>query len=102
MRWQAYDLGALTAIESRMAVRRSIAQSLGTQYPPCRELPTEFRELLERLDVANPALANQILIHCSEHGVSSKCHTQGRSEVEHVENEFGSEHWHPPPPKHSA
>ena len=35
-----------------MAVRRSIAQSLGAQYPPCRELPTEFRELLERLDVA--------------------------------------------------
>ena len=53
MRWQVYDLGALTTIESgRMAVRRSIAQSLGTQYPPCRELPTEFRELLERLDVA--------------------------------------------------
>ena len=52
MRWQVYDLGALTATELRMAVRRSIAQSLGAQYPPCRELPTEFRELLERLDVA--------------------------------------------------
>ena len=29
MRWQVYDLGALTATELRMAVRRSIAQSLG-------------------------------------------------------------------------
>ena len=78
-----------------MAVRRSIAKSLGTQYPPCRELPTEVRELLERLDVAESGAGTSNLIHCSKHGVSSKCHTQGRSEVEHVENEFGSEHWHP-------
>ena len=92
VRWQVYDLGALTAIKLRMAVRRSIAQSLGTQYPPCRELPTEFRELLERLDVAESGPGTSNLIHCGEPGVSSKCHTQGRSEVEHVENEFGSEH----------
>ena len=75
VRWQVYDLRALTAIGARMALRRSIAQSLRTQYPPCRELPTEFRELLERLDEPiQPRKTN--LIHCSEHGVSSKCHTQ--------------------------
>ena len=88
MRWQVYDLGALTAIESRMAVWRSIAQSLGTQYPPCRELPTEFRELLERLDVAESGPGKSNLIHCSEHGVSGKCHAQRRSEVERIENDF--------------
>ena len=92
---EVYDLRALTAIEVGVAVRLTITESLATEYPPCKETPTEFRELLERLDVAESGPWQTTLIHCSEHGVSSKCHTQRRSEVEHVENEFRREHCHP-------
>jgi hypothetical protein len=36
---EVYDVGALTAVESGMAIRRTITQCLATQYPPCEGNP---------------------------------------------------------------
>lgn len=43
-----YDLADNAKVKA--IVRRSIAQTLATHFPPAEDVPPELRELLERLD----------------------------------------------------